>query len=736
MTNEGLQVFSDEAEDLLLVAEKALLGLDDLSNKAETAEGVNDLFRTFHTIKGAAGLFALDSVVEFTHVVESVLGDIRDGTLPLDKELVSLFLLSRDHLEVLVESALNGVVDISGAIKTTDDALIERLNKYLGLDSVLDDSTTPTIENTEQGNNEEVENQNWHISLRYGIHALRNGMDPISFISYLNKIGVIKSIIIMGDAIPIWSEFEAENCYLGFEIALYAPNSNKAEIEDVFEFVQDDCKIRILPPHSHIERYIQLIEQLPETDLRLGDILLACGALTKLEIDGVLNIQDVMIDDVTVRGDNTAISRLGNIAVEQKVVDQTIIDAAINKQTTNKLNRNNEQQTIRVNAGKLENLVNLVGELVIGTANAETSAIGLADPKMNEAMENLLRLVEEVRDTALGLRMMPIGETFSRFNRVVREVSRDLGKEIDLCISGEDTELDKTLIEKIGDPLMHLVRNAIDHGVELPEERIALGKPAKGIVNLDAFHESGSIVIRIKDDGRGLQKEKLLSKALQNGLIQEGQQLTDQEIYQLIFTAGFSTADQVSNLSGRGVGMDVVRTNIESLRGTIEITSEQGIGSSITIRLPLTLAIIDGFQIRVGDGKYIVPLDIIEECLELDASQGGENKESNYLNLRGEILPFMYLSELFGEQRNVSEGHRDDIIVVKCAGKKAGFVVDELLGEHQTVIKPLGEIFENLKGISGATILGSGEVAMVIDTPAMINLVINAGNDTSITSEL
>ena len=452
MTNEGSQVFSDEAEDLLLVAEKALLGLDDLSNKAETAEGVNDLFRTFHTIKGAAGLFALDSVVEFTHVVESVLGDIRDGTLPLDKELVSLFLLSRDHLEVLVESALNGVVDISGAIKTTDDALIERLNKYLGLDSVLDDSTTPTIENTEQGNNEEVENQNWHISLRYGIHALRNGMDPISFISYLNKIGVIKSIIIMGDAIPIWSEFEAENCYLGFEIALYAPNSNKAEIEDVFEFVQDDCKIRILPPHSHIERYIQLIEQLPETDLRLGDILLACGALTKLEIDGVLNIQDVMIDDVTVRGDNTAISRLGNIAVEQKVVDQTIIDAAINKQTTNKLNRNNEQQTIRVNAGKLENLVNLVGELVIGTANAETSAIGLADPKMNEAMENLLRLVEEVRDTALGLRMMPIGETFSRFNRVVREVSRDLGKEIDLCISGEDIALDKTLFEQIDYP--------------------------------------------------------------------------------------------------------------------------------------------------------------------------------------------------------------------------------------------------------------------------------------------
>jgi two-component system chemotaxis sensor kinase CheA len=281
---------------------------------------------------------------------------------------------------------------------------------------------------------------------------------------------------------------------------------------------------------------------------------------------------------------------------------------------------------------------------------------------------------------------------------------------------------------------MLLVRNAIDHGIELPEERVALGKPPKGTVNLDAFHESGSIVIRIQDDGRGLQKEKLVSKALEKGLIQADQQLTDQEIYQLIFTAGFSTADQVNNLSGRGVGMDVVRTNIESLRGTIELTSEVGKGSSITIRLPLTLAIIDGFQIRVGDGKYIVPLAMIDECLELDESLRGENEGANYVHLRGEILPFMYLSDLFGEQRNKREGHRDDIIVVQCAGKKAGFVVDELLGEHQTVIKPLGEIFKNLNGISGATILGSGEVAMVIDTPAMINMVINAGKSEFIAS--
>jgi two-component system chemotaxis sensor kinase CheA len=734
MSDQGLQVFSDEADDLLQIAEKALLNLNDLSNKAEVTEGINDLFRTFHTIKGAAGLFGLHSIVEFTHVVESVLVDIRESNLCLNEELVSLFLLSRDHLEVLVKNALHGVVSITGEIKKADDGLIVRLNQYLSIEPGLDNTTAPISEDAGPKGSDEVVSDNWHISLRYGVNVLRNGMDPASFIAYLNKIGELKSVFVIDDGIPVWSEFNAENCHLGFEIELFGPGSNKEEIEDVFEFVKDDCKICILPPHSHINDYIQFIKQLPEKNLRIGDILVACGALTPLEKDAVLNLQYVMNDDAVLINKSTLIYPSSHICVEQNVANKAVVDATVTKQNVNRKSCSNNQQTLRVNAGKLESLVNLVGELVIGSANAELHATRLADSKMNEAMENLLRLVEEVRDTALGLRMIPIGEIFSRFNRVVREVSRDLGKNIDLHISGEDTELDKTLIEKIGDPLMHLVRNSIDHGIELPEERLALGKPSNGTLNLDAFHESGSIVIRIKDDGRGLQKENIINKALEKGLIQPDQKLTDQEIYQLIFTPGFSTAEQVNNLSGRGVGMDVVRTNIESLRGTIELTSEVDIGSSITIRLPLTLAIIDGFQIRVGDGKYIVPLSMIDECLELDKALRGENKGDNYVHLRGEILPFMYLSELFGEQRNECEGHRDDIVVVQHAGKKAGFVVDELLGEHQTVIKPLGDIFKNLKGISGATILGSGEVAMVIDTPAIINMVINAGKNKFTTS--
>ncbi|MEH6347318.1 MAG: chemotaxis protein CheA [Bermanella sp.] len=773
MSDEGLDIFATEAEDLLGLAEQALLNLDDLENEEETLEGVNDLFRTFHTIKGAAGLFGLNDIVEFTHVVESVLGKIREGTLKVDEDMVSIFLLSRDHLENLVASALSDEESISDELKKTDDELLVKLNLYLGSapagESANSQETQPQqaqlVENVALTpaahlNSSSVENKNWHISLRFGANALRNGMDPASFIGYLNKMGEVKNVTIIEDAVPVWSEFDAESCYLGFEIALMAPNTSKDSLEEVFEFVQDDCKISILPPNSHINDYIKMIEELPESDMRIGDILVACGALTLLEKDNVLNVQDCLADEVTGSGADQKVPPLGQVAVGQHVVQQEVVDAAVKKQGDLKKQREGAQQTIRVNALKLESLVNLVGELVIGSANSELNARRLADAELNEAMENQVRLVEEVRDTALGLRMVQIGETFNRYKRVVREVSRDTGKDIELRISGAETELDKTLIEKIGDPLMHLVRNAIDHGIESPQKRMEAGKSAKGVVNLDAFHDSGSIVIQIRDDGGGLSRTKILNKAIEKGLVQEHQQMSDQEVYRLIFEAGFSTAEKISNLSGRGVGMDVVRKNIEALRGQVEIQSEEGKGSTISIRLPLTLAIIDGFQVRVGDAQYIVPLDMVDECIELNESQRGKDGKANYVNLRGEILPFMYLRDLFGireepkpvmakqsaEENGVTgeylnelltddsgilpadndKNYRDNIVVVRFAGKKAGFVVDELLGEHQTVIKPLGSVFQNLKGISGATILGSGEVAMIIDIAEMVSRVINS----------
>ncbi|PCK07121.1 MAG: chemotaxis protein CheA [Alteromonadaceae bacterium] len=709
--DESLQVFADEAEDLLALAEQALLNLDNLNNEAETLEGVNDLFRTFHTIKGAAGLFGLDAIVKFTHIVESVLVKVREASITLTDDIVSLFLLSQDHLEALVASALGNADVSSDALLHTNTLLAAQLKALL----------LEPKEAVDELEDEPI----WGISLQFGPNAMRNGMDPASFIHYLSKIGELVHLELDYDRLPEWEDFEPEACFLSFEIKILAPNTTKEELEAVFEFVQDDCKISILPPHCLSDQTIKAIEDLPDEDMRIGNILVTVGALTNREKDDILNTQDRLVDEVTAAGGEQKAPPLGVVAVEQNVVQQSVIDAAVKRQGLTNKNRDESQQTLRVNSQKLESLVNLVGELVISSANSELKARELADIGLNEAMENLLRLVEEVRDTALGLRMVQIGETFNRFKRVVREVGRDLGKDIELVLSGTDTELDKTLVEKIGDPLMHLVRNAIDHGIESPDKRLAAGKSARGTVNLDAFHDSGSIVIQVKDDGGGLSKEKILTKALDKGLIPKDHKLTDQEIYRLIFEAGFSTADTVSNLSGRGVGMDVVRRNIESLRGQVEIDSVAGKSTTISVRLPLTLAIIDGFQVRVGDAQYIVPLDMIDECIELTEALRGTDKDANYVNLRGEILPFVHLCDMFDIPCTVGEHKRDNIVVVQCAGKKAGFIVDELLGEHQTVIKPLGKVFKNLKGISGATILGSGKVAMIVDIPELMERVTN-----------
>ncbi len=742
MTDASFQIFADEARELLQLAEEALLNLDDLTDDEKLEEIVGDLFRTFHTIKGAAGLFGFESIVSFTHIVENVLVRIRDGKLSVEEKIVALFLSSRDHLEHLVDNALNQEEADEELTKVNGD-LLQELNKFLDVpeqhdDAIEHDNNVTAVNNVSaqeelEGsdvNADGVENVNWHISLRFDLNVFRDGMDPASFITYLGNIGTLKEVAVVSEKVPKWSDFDPESCYLGFEIELYAPETNKPEILEVFEFVSEDCIINILPPHSQIESYIKLIEALPEKEMRIGDILVACGALTLSEKDQVLNAQDKIVDQKV--GDTSqTVPPLGEVAVKKQVVEKEVVDAALKKQGTVKKSLVNAQQTIRVNALKLEDLVNLVGELVIGSANSELNARRVGDPELTEAMENLLRLVEEVRDTALGLRMVQIGETFNRFKRVVHEVSRDLEKEIDLVISGADTELDKTLIEKIGDPLMHLVRNAIDHGVESPQDRVAAGKSSRATVNLEAFHDSGSIVIQIRDDGRGLDKDKILKKALEKGFVDEEQSLKDHEIYRLIFEAGFSTAEAVSNLSGRGVGMDVVRRNIEMLRGTVDIDSEFGRGTTISIRLPLTLAIIDGFQVRVGGAQYVMPLDMVDECIELTDSLRGNDLDANYVNLRGDILPFVHLGEIFGEGRKEGDESRDNIVVVQFAGKRAGFVVDELLGEHQTVIKPLGKVFQNLKGISGATILGSGEVAMVLDIPEIIKRVEKSGHQQS-----
>jgi two-component system chemotaxis sensor kinase CheA len=451
---------------------------------------------------------------------------------------------------------------------------------------------------------------------------------------------------------------------------------------------------------------------LPEESLRIGEILVKSGALTAEELDAGLRQQragqDAPSDD-----QQRAAASIGSILVEQHVIQPELVEAAAVKQKQVSDKKAADARLIRVHADKLDQLIDLVGELVIAGASANLIAQKSGQTTLVEATSVLSRLVENIRDSALQLRMVQIGDTFNRFHRVVRDVSREIGKDIELVISGGETELDKSVVEKIGDPLMHLVRNAIDHGIEPAATRAAAGKPAQGRLELNAYHDSGSIVIEVVDDGGGLPKDRILKKAIERGIAQPGDTLSDQEIINLIFQPGFSTADQVTNLSGRGVGMDVVRKNIQALRGQVDVDSEPGQGSRFTIRLPLTLAIIDGFLVSSGAASYVIPLDMVVECLELNAV----SMDRDYLDLRGEVLPFIRLRQLFDVQGEPPK--RENVVVVRSAHQKAGIVVDQLLGEFQTVIKPLGSLFRNLRGISGSTILGSGDVALILDVPTL-----------------
>lgn len=725
--DESIRTFVIESRELLESMESALLQIE---QNPEDADLLNALFRAAHTIKGSAGLFGFDHVVSFTHHAENVLDRVRNGALHVTGDLIALLLQICDHMNALISGIESG--------QPPGEDLLARSQVLIGQLQKFSDQAPPAATQalaheippvTRLDMPDQVKTDNWHISLRFDQGVLKNGMDPMSFIRYLTTLGEIISIVTLTDALPPAAEMDAESCYLGFELN-FRSEADKATIESAFEFVRDDARIRILPPRSKASEYLTLIQALPEEDMRLGEILVRCGTLTHTELQHVLAEQQAQ---------GPTPEPIGQMLVEQQLVQPDVAEAALVKQKQIKDNALNQATMIRVNADKLDEHINLIGELIIASASINLTATTQGDSELQEAASVLNRLVESVRDSALQLRMVQIGATFSKFQRVVRDVSKELDKDIHLEISGADTELDKTVVEKIGDPLTHLVRNSMDHGIEPVEVRLARGKPAHGTLGLNAYHDSGSIVIEVSDDGGGLPRDKILAKALEKGLIKPDQVLTDSEIHALIFEPGLTTAKAVNNLSGRGVGMDVVRRNIAALRGSIEIQSTEGQGSTFRIRLPLTLAIIDGFLVGVGKSSFILPLDMVVECVELTADELHAAQGRNQLNLRGEVLPFIRLRELFdiAEHSQPASGpamqassfsgaqtrqasRRDNIVVVNYAGRRAGLLVDDLQGEYQTVIRPLGTIFNGLQGVSGFTILGNGQVALILDVPGLI----------------
>ncbi len=701
----ALVTFTIESLELLQDMEDGLLSLED---GEDPTERINSIFRAAHTIKGSSGLFGLDHIVKFTHVVESVLDAVREGKLDVSSDLVAVLLPCCDHIALLIRAVVDGDIEENPEMTVAGDVLLAELRPFLDGNKASSVATVaPSQERVEASGGGEVETGNWHISLRFGEDSLRNGMDPLSFIRYLTTLGSIVNLTTITNRIPAAEEMDPETNYLGFEIDVKS-DAGKEALENVFEFVRADSIIHILPLESAIADYIDLIRSLPEDDVYLGELLVKSGVLTKRELEDGLSKQKTDSDT------SQPVQPIGEILVEQQVVQQPLVNAALEKQKQIKDNKARESQSIRVDAERLDKLIDLIGELVISSAGVNLRALQTAQSALLEATGEMMRLVEEVRDSALQLRMVPIGTTFGRFQRVVRDVSKELGKDINLVITGGDTEVDKSVVEKIGDPLMHLVRNAMDHGIEPADVRLQKGKPSQGTLRLNAYHESGTIAIEVSDDGGGLNRERILAKAVEKGMVSADAKLSDQEVYALIFEPGFSTAAQISNLSGRGVGMDVVKRNVTDLRGSIEVDSAIGVGTTMRIRLPLTLAIIDGFLVGVGKSSFVVPLDRVVECVELTNDTG----HNDYMDLRGEVLPFIRLRSLFGI--NEHPPRRANVVVVDVAGAKTGLVVDRLLGEFQTVIKPLGKLFAHVQGLGGSTILGSGEVALILDVPVLV----------------
>lgn len=686
--DQAQQTFIVEAREQLQAMEESLLQLE---NDPGDDDAIGAIFRAAHTIKGSAGLFGLEPIVSFTHIVEDVLDRLRNGSVEVDTGLIAVLLKSSDHMLELI----NVVANQGGTLAP------QALKREMELCQVLQEYQAPVPADTSRpeartATDEPSETRLWHISLRFGQDVFRNGMDPLSFLRYLQTLGEIVHIDTLTDTLPAADSWDAESCYLGFDIEFRSAASHGA-INEVFDFVREDCLIEIVALDD---------DQRPDTQAPTNTDLVASTPAQGAESTGLVASGDLLPDQrKTPRVPTQAVAERQTVASDSKARDGTYV---------------------RVNADKLDELINLVGELVIASAGASLLARTCHNDSLQESTSTVSGLVEEILDGALRLRMIPIGETFNRFRRVVRDVSQELGKDIDLIISGAETELDKTVVEKIGDPLMHLLRNAMDHGIETAEARLAAGKPAKGHLHLNAYHDSGSIVLEIADDGAGLNRDRILEKAQERGLVAPGASPTDQEIYNLIFEPGFSTAQSVTNLSGRGVGMDVVKRNITLLRGTVDLDSQPGQGTVVRIRLPLTLAIINGFLVGIGQSTYVIPLDMVQECIELSEEDGVASREQGYLDLRGEVLPLVYLRDHFNHEGPAAR--RQNVVVVRYADLKAGLVVDDLLGEFQTVIKPLGKLFGALRGISGSTILGSGAVALIVDVPALLTQIAQIEN--------
>ncbi|EUC00833.1 CheA signal transduction histidine kinase [Rhizobium sp. CF080] len=654
---DPIAVFRTEAAELL---EQIEAGLLDLNVNLGDKDQVDAVFRGLHTLKGSGAMFGFDALAAFTHHCETAFDRVRKGEVPATQELVTAVLEAKDHMRALVDTP-------NGDHEATGEALLANLR------AAVDGANSPGAGSPAKA----APGQN-HFKIRFSLpqNAMANGTNPLPLLDELRELGEC-TIVADRSAIPSLDLLAPTDLYISWEVELLTTQPRSA-IDDVFIFVMDEMQL----------------------DVVTVDVPVAAAktpARTEAPAAAPQPAQPVAVAPV---------------AAPQAAAPAPIAPAPVEAK------QNKASENVRVPAEKLDELMDRVGELVIAQSRLSQLAGGSGDLQLRAVSEDVERLSGELRDTMMILRMVPVAHLFSRFRRLVHDLSHETGKTIELVTEGETTEVDKSVIERLADPLVHLVRNSCDHGLETPEERLAAGKSEAGHILLSARQQGGEVIITIKDDGRGINKERVRAKAESSGLIAPNANLTDQELYQLIFQPGFSTAQTVTNLSGRGVGMDVVKRTIDALRGTINVASHPGKGSEISLAIPLTLAIIDGLLVRVGAGRYVIPLSAVEECLELSIEEDMRSRGRSFISLRDSLVPFLRLRDLF--RTGTKPDPFQKVVVISTGSERVGLVVDQIIGDHQTVIKGMSKLHHDVATFSGATILGDGDVALILDVGHLV----------------
>ncbi len=687
------EVFREEATELLEELESALL---ELEKNPTDLKIVGRVFRAMHTIKGSGAMFGFDDIAKFTHHVETVLDKVRDGAVPVTKELIDLTLASRDHITALLDAATG-----TGAADPARGEEIIAGMQTLVAAATGDAAPAPAAKQPEAAPVESEAPQDKTVGqlTHYRIHlkptaeffAAGGGVEPL--LDELRKLGECTVFLHEPQA--------REAGDYGLWEALLTTKQGINAVRDVFVFAESSCLVKVVPLATEGD------EEFSEHK-RLGEILVERGEIAPEALKEILDQQ----------------KPLGELLVEAKLVTRTKVESALAEQEMRKSQKLAAQKakaadSIRVGADKLDRLINLVGELVVTQAQLTQVASQLGESDLVEPVEQIERLTAEMRDCVLGIRMLPIGTTFARFKRLVRDLSTELGKDVVMQTDGAETELDKNVIDQLGDPLVHLIRNSIDHGIEAPDAREAAGKPRRGTIHLSATHAGANVLITVSDDGRGLDREKIREKAIAKGLIKPEAEVDDAAIFNTIFAPGLSTAGTVTSVSGRGVGMDVVKSTVEGLKGSVSVhSSGKGKGTTIAISLPLTLAIIDGLLVQVEDTHFVLPLSQVLECVELTKEDIARFHERRVLPVRDQLVPYVRLRDFFA-----IPGQRPDLeqlVIVEINDERFGVVLDDVIGEHQTVLKSLGWVYRNAIGVSGSTILGNGKVALILDMPNVL----------------